>query len=121
MNRDDLIVELQERYRQAGRSLNERQRRHWAATEATRIGRGGITIVSRALRMSPNTIKRGIHELATEHEDAHMVADGRIRKSGGGRKTRDQAVDRVSRTTLKRSPAEGRSPQTADSGVEEAT
>lgn len=87
MNREDVILEIEQRYRQSGRSLNEFQRRLWAATEAMKLGWGGISIVSKALRISPNTIKRGIQEIATGHADSLSNANARIRKPGGGRKS----------------------------------
>ncbi|WP_092047000.1 hypothetical protein [Planctomicrobium piriforme] len=88
MNRDDAIREMEERYRQSGRALNELQRRHWAAKEAMTLGRGGITIVSQALRISPNTIRRGIAEIMDGQESVISTANTRIRKSGGGRKSK---------------------------------
>ncbi len=86
MDRQSIICELQQRYLHEGPALNERQRRHWAAKEALTLGRGGLTIVSEALRMSPNTIKRGMRELSSGQPDAQSDATTRIRKSGGGRK-----------------------------------
>lgn len=88
MSREDIILGLQERYRQAGRSLNELERRRWAAGEAIALGRGGITMVSEALRMSPNTIKRGMLELKAGRNDVVAGVNSRIRKSGGGRKSK---------------------------------
>ena len=93
MNREDVIRGLQERFRQAVPSLNERQRRHWAASEAITLGRGGITLVSQALRMSPNTIKRGIHELQTGRAESVARSESRIRKAGGGRKPKSAPAD----------------------------
>lgn len=90
MNRDDVIVEIREKYRLAGRSFNEFERRHWAAIEATRLGWGGISLVSQALRISPNTIKKGIEEIATGQADSYSPSNGRIRKSGGGRKSKKE-------------------------------
>jgi hypothetical protein len=87
MNRDDLIREIHEKYQQLDRTLNELQRRLWAATEAMNLGRGGITLVSEALRISRNTIKRGIREIAAGQADAFPHANARIRKPGGGRKS----------------------------------
>jgi hypothetical protein len=92
MTREDLIRDIQERYRQSGRTLNELQRRHWAAAEATKLGRGGITIVSKALRMSPNTIKRGMHEITDGEGDSFSRSITRIRKSGGGRKAKKESM-----------------------------
>jgi hypothetical protein len=94
MNREDLIRELQERYRQSGRTLNERQRRHWAAAEAMKLGRGGITIVSKALRISPNTIRRGIREIMTGRQAGSSPdAKLQIRRPGGGRKSKKTSSD----------------------------
>jgi hypothetical protein len=98
MNREDVIRDIRERYRQRGRSLNEFQRRHWAAREAMKIGWGGITLVSKALRVSPNTIKRGIQEIAAGHADSPSQANARIRKPGGGRKSKKDSRDRLPRT-----------------------
>jgi hypothetical protein len=95
MNRSVVIREIQERYRLLGRSLNEFQRRHWAALEAVKIGRGGLTIVSQALRISPNTIKRGIHEIATGQADSYSPTNSRIRKPGGGRKSKKTSLDNL--------------------------
>ena len=96
MNRENTILEIQERYRQSGRSFNELERRLWAATEAVRLGRGGITVVSRALRISPNTIKRGIQELGTIPPDSSHDSGSRIRKPGGGRKSINRSSDQNS-------------------------
>lgn len=88
MNQEDVIRELRERYRQSDQSLNELQRRLWAAAEAMKLGRGGITIVSKALRIAPNTIRRGMQDIATGQLDSLTQANARIRKPGGGRKSK---------------------------------
>jgi hypothetical protein len=89
MTREDLIRELQERYRTSGRSFNEFERRHWAALEAMKIGWGGISLVATALHISPNSIRKGIQEIATGQADAYSSRENpRIRKPGGGRKPR---------------------------------
>jgi DNA-binding NtrC family response regulator len=88
MHDETVIHEIHERYRQRARSLNELERRLWAATEAMKLGRGGITAVSKALRISRTTIRRGIQELATGQADSNSRANARIRKVGGGRKSR---------------------------------
>ncbi len=62
--------------------LNERSRRLRSATEARALGRGGITMVARATRLSAQTIARGIREL----ESGEAMGPGRVRKSGGGGK-----------------------------------
>lgn len=93
MNLEDSIREVREKYQQLGRPLNELQRRHWAALEALRLGRGGMTIVSKALQISPNTIKRGIQEVRAGQGDSPTFAITRIRKPGGGRKSKSLPHD----------------------------
>lgn len=92
-NRDELISEIRTRFKSADSSFNERQRRQWAASEATKIGRGGITIVSEALRISPNTIKKGIAEITSPEEEADSAEAPRIRRAGGGRKPKENSGD----------------------------
>jgi hypothetical protein len=93
MSRDDIIRGLQEKFRHVRQSLNELERRRWAATEALTLGRGGITLVSSALRMSPNTIKRGIQELEAGQPKPESEKGSRIRRSGGGRKSKTRSSD----------------------------
>jgi transposase len=62
-------------------NLNERERRLYLASEALRLGYGGITQVHNTTKVSRITITRGIKELK-----AQTKPDGRIRASGGGRK-----------------------------------
>jgi hypothetical protein len=75
-------TQLRAKYRALAPVLNERARRLWAATEARAAGRGGITLVSRATKISYSTIVRGLNELKSG-EDAES---GRIRRRGAGRK-----------------------------------
>lgn len=86
MKSEDLIREIRERYQQLEPTLNERQRRHWAAAEAMKLARGGIATVSRALRISPNTIKKGMQEIASEKTETTSPEELRVRRTGGGRK-----------------------------------
>jgi hypothetical protein len=88
MDEDEVIREIHERFRRSSQSLNEIQRRLWAATEAIKIGRGGITLVSKALRMSRNTIRRGIQDIATGQANLESSMSSRIRRPGGGRRSR---------------------------------
>lgn len=64
------------------KSLNERQRRHYAAQIALDLGHGGIKVVSEAFELTPKTVGIGIKELKQQEE----LPQGRIRKTGGGRK-----------------------------------
>jgi len=60
-------------------SLNERDRRRYAAVEAAKLGQGGIEYLARLLGCDPKTIRQGIAELETTEE----LDDGRQRKQGG--------------------------------------
>ena len=65
------------------KELNEKQWRHLLASEAMRIGRGGIRQVIKASGTSWQTIKRGMAEI----EAGELYQPGaRVRKAGGGRK-----------------------------------
>lgn len=66
-------------------ALNERQRRLWAAAESRAIGRGGVSLVSRATGISRRTIHDGLSELA-EAGSGPKSELGRVRKQGAGRK-----------------------------------
>jgi len=62
-------------------NLNEKDRRLYVASEALRLGYGGITEVHKLSGISRVTIAHGILELKTGKK-----SDNRIRKAGGGRK-----------------------------------
>ena len=47
-------------------SLNERDRRRYAAVEAIRLGHGGQDYISRLLGCDPKTIRHGLTELESE-------------------------------------------------------
>jgi predicted ArsR family transcriptional regulator len=65
-------------------SLNEKQRRHYAALKANELGYFGVHQAAEKLGIHPHTIRVGqkeLVELAKGGEDS-----GRIREVGGGRK-----------------------------------
>jgi len=64
--------------------MNERVRRHWAATEAVALARGGISAVARATGMSRNTIRAGIQEIQGGDESGPALPHPRVRRAGGG-------------------------------------
>ena len=64
------------------KSLNERQKRHFAAVEAKQLGHGGITKVSSSFSIHRETIRIGMRELDSKEQ----LEPGRIRRAGGGRK-----------------------------------
>ena len=67
--------------------LNERDRRLHTASEAKALGRGGIAAVSRATGVARSTIGRGLKDLASPER----LANGRVRREGGGRKPLTEA------------------------------
>jgi len=64
--------------------MDERMRRHWAATEAMELGWGGVTSVARATCLSRTTIAAGIRELKAQQGDTQPISP-RLRRPGGGR------------------------------------
>lgn len=62
--------------------LDERTRRLMAASEATALGYGGVSLVHRACGLSRKAIAKGIREI----EQGAALAAGRIRRPGAGRK-----------------------------------
>src|SRR5215210_4625811 len=79
---------IQQKFAQLEPVMDERLCRLWAAAEALALGRGGITLVSRATGVSRRRIAVGIRELrAAEHLVAPSPArPARLRRPGGGRK-----------------------------------
>ena len=65
-------------------SLNEKQKRHFAAIEANELGYHGVTIISKLYDIHPHTIRSGQKELL--ENESNRLPDDQIRKSGGGRK-----------------------------------
>ncbi len=61
--------------------LDERQRRLWAGAEAKSLGRGGVSLVSRATGISRQTLHNALKELV-----APPALDGRVRRPGAGRR-----------------------------------
>ena len=61
--------------------LDERQRRVVAGAGAKMLGRGGVSLVSRAAAISRNTIITGVRENASGGAPL-----ARVRREGGGRK-----------------------------------
>jgi hypothetical protein len=61
-------------------SLGEKDRRRYAAVEATKLGHGGSEYVARLLGCDPKTIRQGQSEL----EGTDDLNIGRVRKKGAG-------------------------------------
>lgn len=64
--------------------LSEKDRRQYAALESLKLGRGGITYISKVLAVDRKTILQGRKELTTDL--GTFIPQGKQRKAGGGRK-----------------------------------
>jgi hypothetical protein len=69
-------------------SLSEKDRCRYAAIEACKLGRGGLSYMARVLSCDRHTIAQGVQELA----DAAELQRARIRRSGGGRKDSHESI-----------------------------
>ena len=73
---------IRQRFEGLASTLNERQRRRWAAAEANALGYGGVTLVSRSTGISRRAIHRGLCELKSNEPSTD-----RVRSPGAGRKS----------------------------------
>jgi len=76
---------IETRIRDFAQTLSEKDRRRFAAIEATQRGYGGIVYIAGVLGCSTKTIERGLKELDSLRDDP---AAGRVRRPGAGRKKR---------------------------------
>lgn len=86
MQDSETLQRLESVYKSLRPVMDERMRRQWAAAEAQAYGWGGIHAVSRSTGMSPNTIHKGLLELAARDSNPSLAITVRLRKAGGGRK-----------------------------------
>jgi hypothetical protein len=78
--REPFLEELAVIYAEVRAVLDERQRRLVLGAAARRLGRGGIKKVAASVGVDPETVGRGVREVA-----AGPVDDGRVRAAGAGR------------------------------------
>ena len=67
------------------RSLNEKDRRHYAAVEAQKLGHGCIKYIANLLGCSCQTI----HTALSEMKKNQLNSETRVRSPGGGRKAQE--------------------------------
>jgi hypothetical protein len=84
------VGRIRRKYRALRVEMDERSRRQWAAAEARELGRGGVSAVARATRLSRTTITAGLRELKLP-AGRRAVEARRIRRPGGGRKPLSQS------------------------------
>lgn len=65
--------------------LPEKERRHYAAIEAQKLGFGGKMYISKLMPISRHGIDKGIRELLDE-DIYNQIPKGKQRRTGGGRK-----------------------------------
>jgi len=58
--------------------LSEKDRRRYAAVEATKLGHGGIEYIARIFKCDPKTIRQGLADLEAPEDPAAE----RVRKKG---------------------------------------
>jgi hypothetical protein len=71
--------EVEQRMKTLYKSLNERDRRRYAAIEADKLGYGGQAYISHLLGCDHKTLQRGLDEV----DHPPNLPPGRIRKKGG--------------------------------------
>ena len=77
------ITDIRLKYKKLSRVMDERSRRIWAATEASALGWGGVSLVAEATGLARNTIAAGMRELKRRGRPPQLE---RVRRPGGGRK-----------------------------------
>jgi hypothetical protein len=85
MDKAAIIATVRRKYELLTPILTERMRRHWAASEALALPRGGPTLVAQATGLSRTTIWAGIRELRRGGPTAASDDAQRSRRPGGGR------------------------------------
>jgi hypothetical protein len=86
MDASTIIATIRQKFEWLGPVMTERMRRHWAASEALALPRGGMTLVTQATGMSRTTLWAGVRELRNPSDAPRAPRDPRrCRRPGGGR------------------------------------
>jgi Rhodopirellula transposase DDE domain len=80
------VERIRIKYLALSQVMDERMRRHWAATEAMVLGWGGISAVAVATGLARNTVATGVRELTDRDEQFDLTIGVGLRRPGGGRK-----------------------------------
>ena len=86
MQNESVLRDIELKYNSLSVLMDERMRRQWAAAESRAYGWGGVRAVSGAIGMSPNTIRKGLAELAARDENPEAPVELALRREGAGRK-----------------------------------
>ena len=87
--------EVETRMRNLFQSMNEKDRRRYAAIEADKIGHGGIAYVARVVGCDPDTIAHGRRELDQLGDEDPVKS--RIRRPGAGRPITEEKHPEIAR------------------------
>lgn len=79
---------IEDQMRSFYQSLSEKDRRRYAAVEAAKLERGGISYIARVLECDRHTVRQGLEELG----DPEALDQSRIRRPGAGRKPREEMI-----------------------------
>ena len=72
-------TEMERQMKWLFKTLDEKDRRRYAAVEAAKLGRGGLGYIAELFGMDPKTIRQGRRDLELTDD----AAAGRVRKKGG--------------------------------------
>src|SRR5258707_6318495 len=85
MESSSIIETVRQKFELLRPVMTERMCRHWAASEALALPRGGITMVAAARGLSRTTITAGMRALRSGAAPEGEVDGSRSRQPGGGR------------------------------------
>ncbi len=74
-------------------TLSEKDKRRYAATEAIKLGHGGVCYIALTLGCARSTVHMGIRELKSLPDSTGYQKH--IRRPGGGRKRYNQTIDTI--------------------------
>lgn len=81
-----MITLIRDKYNALAERLDEATLRRWAAVEARALGRGGVSVVAKAVGLSRTTVYAGLRELEALPDEPRSRGAARVRAPGGGRK-----------------------------------
>jgi hypothetical protein len=89
--------EIEQQMQRFYQSLSEKDRRRYAAVEALKLGRGGLSYISQLLGCEDEAMQFGKQEL----QDEAQLNQSRVRRIGGGRKTAFETMPGLDEAFLK--------------------
>ena len=94
----ETISQIRKKYESLAAIMDEKVRRHWAATEAAALGWGGTSAVAEATGLSRNPILAGMKEIMQGPQIFESLNQpSRVRVPGGGRKPLNETDRRLPR------------------------